>query len=389
MAGLGDTWWVNAKQLDDDQKAAYALPKDKSHLIVGPPGSGKTNILLLRAEYLARTDQPNSRVVVFTRTLQEFIRQGTGRRKLPAEHIVTHTKFFKDLLWENDVRDPLPDPFDEMRDELVERMKTLIHKQHLENSFQVLLLDEVQDYTPDELKIFSRLAQRIFVAGDFRQRVYKTKSSLETVQKLVDATTTLTCHYRNGKKICALADALMDGRPKYTSMLPTSKYDDADRPSDVTRYECAHLEEQCNKAVTKLTTQLKAYPDEMLGIICPRRSALDTAWDILQASPLKDLILYQRSGEYDAFDVSRPICLCSVPAAKGLEFRTVHFIGADLLKKEPLPREKAYMAVTRAKTDLSIYSAGPLIGPFEAALASVNPNPEPSLSDILSDGDDE
>jgi hypothetical protein len=47
------------------------------------------------------------------------------------------------------------------------------------------------------------------------------------------------------------------------------------------------------------------------------------------------------------------------------------------------------MAVTRAKTDLSIYSAGPLVGPFEAALASVNPNPEPSLSDILSDGDDE
>jgi hypothetical protein len=28
-----------------------------------------------------------------------------------------------------------------------------------------------------------------------------------------------------------------------------------------------------------------------------------------------------------------------------------------------------------------------LIGPFEAALASVNPRPEPSLNDILSDGD--
>jgi superfamily I DNA/RNA helicase len=387
MAGFGDTWWVNAKQLDEDQNAAYALPKNKSHLIVGPPGSGKTNILLLRAEYLARTTQPNIRVVVFTRTLQEFIRQGTGRRKLPAENVVTHIKFFRDLLWEHDVRDALPTEFDKMRDELVVRLKKLILKEHLEDSFQALLLDEVQDYKPEELRIFRSLAKHLFVAGDFRQRVYKTKSSLEGVQKLVDNTQTLQFHYRNGKKICALADALMDGRPNYTPMLPTSKYDEDDKPADVFRYECAHLEEQCNKAVDKIATQLKAYPDEMLGIICPRKSALETIWGILQSSPLKDLILYQRSGEYDAFDPGKPICLCSVPAAKGLEFRTVHILGADLLKKEPLPREKAYMAVTRAKTDLSIYSVGPLIGPFEAALASVNPRPEPSLNDILSDGD--
>lgn len=53
------TWWLDITDLDDDQKSVIELPPTGNHLIIGPPGSGKTNLLLIRAEYLIRTGLPN------------------------------------------------------------------------------------------------------------------------------------------------------------------------------------------------------------------------------------------------------------------------------------------------------------------------------------------
>jgi superfamily I DNA and RNA helicase len=50
---MNETWWLGEDQLDDDQKKIIALKLKGSHVITGPPGSGKTNLLLLRAKYIA------------------------------------------------------------------------------------------------------------------------------------------------------------------------------------------------------------------------------------------------------------------------------------------------------------------------------------------------
>ena len=45
-------WWAKKEQLDPHQvKLIEDLPLDGNHLVVGPPGSGKTNILLRRAQF--------------------------------------------------------------------------------------------------------------------------------------------------------------------------------------------------------------------------------------------------------------------------------------------------------------------------------------------------
>ena len=56
---MDETWWRSPDQLDPDQQEIVSLPLEGSHLVVGPPGSGKTNLLLLRASYLARAGFPN------------------------------------------------------------------------------------------------------------------------------------------------------------------------------------------------------------------------------------------------------------------------------------------------------------------------------------------
>jgi len=56
------SWWKSIADLDDDQKRAIALDEDEDHLIVGPPGCGKTNLLLLRASYLHAKGVTNIKV---------------------------------------------------------------------------------------------------------------------------------------------------------------------------------------------------------------------------------------------------------------------------------------------------------------------------------------
>jgi len=46
---MNGAWWVGSSELDSDQRTIISLPPDNSVLVTGPPGSGKTNLLLLRA----------------------------------------------------------------------------------------------------------------------------------------------------------------------------------------------------------------------------------------------------------------------------------------------------------------------------------------------------
>jgi hypothetical protein len=45
---MESSWWTDPKELDNDQKKVVALSTAEDHVVVGPPGCGKTNLLLLR-----------------------------------------------------------------------------------------------------------------------------------------------------------------------------------------------------------------------------------------------------------------------------------------------------------------------------------------------------
>jgi superfamily I DNA/RNA helicase len=67
---MNQTWWTGIQELKAEQKKVISLPLETSHLVLGPAGSGKTNLLLLRANYFARAGQPNILILVFTRLLR-------------------------------------------------------------------------------------------------------------------------------------------------------------------------------------------------------------------------------------------------------------------------------------------------------------------------------
>ena len=73
------SWWTDPKDLDGDQRKVVTLSKTEDHLVIGPPGCGKTNLLLLRATYLHRQGVTN--IVVHEDGVPKFVRiliQGGG-----------------------------------------------------------------------------------------------------------------------------------------------------------------------------------------------------------------------------------------------------------------------------------------------------------------------
>src|SRR5882672_8381175 len=117
-------WWARREQLDKFQvKLIEELPLNESCLVLGPPGSGKTNVLLRRAQFVSLQDMPNILVLSYTRPLTEFIKTGCldaqGREIFPRNCIMTIESWLRWLYAKH--KQELP----EERENLIERKKAL------------------------------------------------------------------------------------------------------------------------------------------------------------------------------------------------------------------------------------------------------------------------
>lgn len=385
---MKNTWWVTKDDLIDEQADVIELPMDGSYLVTGPPGSGKTNLLLLRANYLTLAKRPNIAVIVFTRTLSEFIRAGASQYDFPPDRVHTCNSWMLSLLKDYGKIPKLPDDFEERRSALLNALIETIQERKLENLYDVVLLDEAQDYWPNEINIFRRLAKDLFVVADPKQKIYGGKNPVAGIEKFVDKAVCLKHHFRNGLRICRLADSIAKDRKGYEPMEPTSNYDEAKWPSRVDEHESLDLPKQIEKLLTKLDLQLKAYPGELVGICCPRKSQVAVVWEAIQDSKYASLSVLQQYKSHSYFDENTQICVSTCHATKGLEFRALHFAGADKLRGMPRRRNVAFTTVTRAKTSLDIYHDRELPAFFAGALAKLNPaNELPNLGDLFGQGE--
>jgi superfamily I DNA/RNA helicase len=381
---MNETWWVKPEQLDDDQKKVVELPRDKSYLVMGPPGSGKTNLVLLRANYLVRSGRPNILILVLTRTLREFMVNGSKTYAFADEKIQTSLNWGKEFLWQHHVKLDSSGDFEDVRESLCTEIDKVVRTQKLSRIYDAILLDEAHDYLPKEIALFSRLAKQIFAVADRRQKIYNGADAVETLESTVNEVYELRFHYRSGKRICVAADTVGKVTDTYEPLIKKCNYDEKARPSTVTSFRCKDLAEQITRIVKTLKLQTKAYPEEMLGVIVPRREDLDQVWQGLATSDIGHLCVLQSSQSgYESFG-DRKICVCTIHSAKGLEFRAVHIPACEGIKRFATQRRMTFTAITRAKTALSIYYSDDLPGYLESALVAVKPQSgSPKLKELF------
>ena len=273
---MNETWWVDPSQLDTQQKKILIAIADMSLLIIGPPGSGKTNILMLRANYV-RSIGPRQVFLTFTRALAEHLRSGpnVGRAdQIQADEISTFIGWALSIIKNNG--EPAPEQkedFDAYRLSVLSDLERVIEDHQLGEIYDVIFIDEVQDFLDRELRIVRRLANRINCAGDSRQRIFKQREGLKTAACIVDETVELKLHYRIGAKVCDYADQIMPPKTDQAPLIEGCNYPEKLRPSSVEALFCDDQDAMLLACIEKVKNQLR-YVTEEPSVVCWERGSV-------------------------------------------------------------------------------------------------------------------
>jgi len=150
--------------------------------------------------------------------------------------------------------------------------------------------------------------------------------------------------------------------------LGSCNYDETKAKSSAIFELCKDESAVFEKLALRLSQQLKAYPDELLGVACPKNDDVTKVRAALEAVPQLSSHLLDDGDVFDVFDLDKRICICSMHDAKGLEFRAMHLPFAEhLTKMGDTQKRLAFTSVTRAKTSLTIYHVQSLPGYLEQA----------------------
>jgi len=361
---VNETWWVDPSQLDAQQTAVLTTTADISLLIVGPPGSGKTNILLLRANYV-RPLGPRQAFLTFTRALAEHLRSGpnVGRAdQIQREEISTFMGWARSVIRNNGGTNPAETgDFDADRKATATALKQVIDEQSLGEVYDVIFVDEVQDFLEIELTLIRRLCNRVNFAGDSRQRIWNHREGLATAAQMAGETVELQLHYRIGEKICEYADQILPPKADQASLLEGCNYPEKLRPSSVEPISCASKEEMITICIENVKEQLRYITEEPIGVIGPTHETLDAFMAAAEDDgTLSSITVRQKSNDYQTYDESSRVRVMTVHAAKGSEFRAVHILDGQAFRA--FNKELAFTAVTRAKTEVAVYHTAPLLG---------------------------
>lgn len=139
---ISKKWMVSEEELDDEQYKIRQLKQD-NYLIEGCAGSGKTVLALQKAKEIQDTGKGNYLVIVYTKALRSFIKDGVKSLELDP-HRVCHY-------------DNLDDSGFEFAD--------------------FIIVDEVQDFSQEEVSKLVKMAKKNFIFfGDDAQQLHSNKT---------------------------------------------------------------------------------------------------------------------------------------------------------------------------------------------------------------------
>lgn len=136
LQGAND-WDITEETMDDDQLDLIEYTDDKSMLVTGCAGSGKSVIAMHKAEQLHKKGK-DVILIAYTKSLSRFMKNGKADSSF---------RFFHHYLWKYKYKMPKAD---------------------------YIIVDEIQDFTKEEIQEFIDAAKKhFFFFGDTAQSIYR------------------------------------------------------------------------------------------------------------------------------------------------------------------------------------------------------------------------
>ena len=171
------SWIVPFTHLTDIQRRAVQLSPERHRIFSGPPGSGKSIVLLHRAAYLRNQYQipeERLRVFVYTNALKRYLCKEAHLVGLSPSVITTFDSWCLQMARKYLGRlDPSVD-FPEVRSKLAAALERQADRRFL---FDAVFVDEGQDLDEAAYRILVRVSAHITVCTDPNQQIYKNGSS--------------------------------------------------------------------------------------------------------------------------------------------------------------------------------------------------------------------
>lgn len=381
-------WWTKPEQMDEDQRNFVRLEADGKYLLVGPPGCGKTNLIVLRARYIYGSGLQNILVLAFTRVLQDFIKNGVRERKyLEPEQIQTfkHWALSHVALYAPETMhlyDRNAD-FEVQRQQIIQMLTVANQRIGGRNLYDAILVDEVQDLRLEEIKLLMQLSDRITVAGDSKQMIYEgAGQTIPSLEELGFIKKELRYHYRIGVSISDVADKALQPEKDTDRLRTNCNYKEDEQQSRTELLEFEDRQAQFDAMYKTIERQLRSYPSEDIGILVPRTFMINELQDMFAKTTMAGSVAYHNdNSEEHSFQSGKLVHVLVLKSAKGTEFRAVHLYGLEELKYPQNRRELLFTAITRAKTALTGYHTGNILKSVSSAFAKVQT--PPSLADLF------
>ncbi len=205
---------LSRSALTPSQLKIVKLPFDKNLLVLGPAGSGKTQVLIHRAAYLARTQgfPSNSyRLLVFTDMAREFIKPAARSLGLPKEALTTFDLWCRHF-YEGHISKDLPRTYVNLRVDLPGIrsgvLRTLERNKGLQHRLLFALVDDGQDLSPEAYEVLRLAARHITVFADFEQKIVDNETSRTLLierLKIAGRRHTLSASYGSAPHVAVLA----------------------------------------------------------------------------------------------------------------------------------------------------------------------------------------
>ncbi len=332
--------------LDSSQRAVVQhIPYNDAMFVKGPPGSGKTHIAILRLNVLLSEGYSNILFLLYNHSMYGFLNNIFRKMGLKETvEINTKDKYFYDLAIQRNYSRSNENSYDNYEVNYDKRLEYIENLSSMP-SYDVIVIDECQDFSLRELKLLERMSTKIIAVGDVEQSVYR-KNSASFYSKL--QTHELSTIYRYGKQVAAVAEHF-----SIHGNYLKSKVTNANK-SDVYKIKVKQRSELIS-AIAKIVKS-KQTTDISIGILSLTSNQLSALQKELENTGIPVFYCQNNQNIRNHNFESREPILITPHSAKGMEFDCVILVGYNNLLNwghfNDVKKELIYVSLTRTCNEL-------------------------------------
>lgn len=345
-------WNVKEEQMDRKELEILYTMLDKSVIVSGCAGSGKSMLAVKLAKRIEQEKDGSRQIVVYTKALEHFIEEGTKTLNLNCR--LTHYEHWKWRLVEK------------LSDEGNRYFEKEVYCPHAD----YFIVDEIQDFPKAQVQEFMHAADKhFFFFGDTAQTIYKNTNPLtvsEIKNNIIPSNRpykeyTLYYNYRLPLHIAEAAQFVGENLEPFEP----GKY----KSQETTLPRIVQFEDR-NSQIVEISNFCKANPTSDIAILVPYKLDVINIYNQMKSLGVSCEIKYDQpdnsNGKFpnsvDTLDMStfNPKIM-TYHSAKGLQFENVFIPWVSESDKKSFlstHRTALYVAMTRTYRNLFIMHTG-------------------------------